>query len=173
MEQIVAKEKGFKSYTEAKAKKIQKRFAHFLRGHRKRMGLTQKQFSNKLGYTELHYRKLESESPDNTVVKAFDTISFFAKLQNMTSVDFASYIEQNPIETRKELFPWEKTLLNAFTCLDVEARMSFVHGLCAKTTEKNSDKLKKTVDLAIEINSLLKEVEIDKILELIRTLKNK
>ena len=75
--------------------KTQKRFAHFLRGYRKRQGLTQKQLASQLGYTELHYRKLESESADNTVIKSFDTLGFFAKLQNMTTVDFTSYIEQN------------------------------------------------------------------------------
>ena len=75
----MAKDKGWKIFTATKAKRIQKRFAHYLRGHRKRTGKTQKDFSSELGYTELHYRKLESDAVDNTLVKAFDTISFFAK----------------------------------------------------------------------------------------------
>lgn len=169
----MGKDKKFKFYTESKAKKIQKRFAHFLRGHRKRLGLTQKQFSSELGYTELHYRKLESESPENKLVKAFDTISFFAELQKMTPVDFASYIAEKPIETRNELFPWEKTLLKAFTCLDVEYRMTFVHDLCAKTNEKNIDKLQDTVSLAIKLNEHLSRAEITQVLNLVKTLKNK
>ena len=41
----MAKEKGFKFFTDAKARKTQKRFAHFLRGYRKRQGLTQKQLA--------------------------------------------------------------------------------------------------------------------------------
>lgn len=161
----MAKEKGFKLFTEAKAKKIQKRIAHYLRGHRKRLGITQKDFAQQLGYTELHYRKLESESPDNTIVKSLDTISFFGKLQNMTPVDFTSYIEQSPVETRKELFPWEKSLLEAFTCLSVESRMDFVHGLCAKTNQENAEVLQNAVDLAVKLNSLMDKNQIDKMLD--------
>jgi transcriptional regulator with XRE-family HTH domain len=167
----MAKDKGFKVFTEAKAKKTQKRFAHYLRGYRKRSGLTQKDFSAQLGYTELHYRKLESESPDNTLVKSFDTLLFFAKLQNMTMVDFASYIDQKPIETRNELFPWEKTLLEAFSCLDVESRMAFVHGLCAKTTKDKSKDLKDTVDLAVKLKELFSPEQLEKVLELVATFK--
>ena len=169
----MAKEKGFKFFTDAKARKTQKRFAHFLRGYRKRQGLTQKQLASQLGYTELHYRKLESESADNTVIKSFDTLGFFAKLQNMTTVDFTSYIEQKPIETRKELFPWEVALLSAFTNLDVETRMAFVHGLCGKTTETHLKKLKSTIDLAVEVNKLLSDDQTEKALDFIRSLAQK
>ena len=91
----------------------------------------------------------------------------------MTPVDFASYIAEKPIETRNELFPWEKTLLKAFTCLDVEYRMTFVHDLCAKTNEKNIDKLQDTVSLAIKLNEHLSRAEITQVLNLVKTLKNK
>ena len=88
----------------------------------------------------------------------------------MSCVDFSSYIEQKPIETRKELSHGDD-LATSLSCLKVESRMSFVHGLCAKTTKTNTHKLEQIINLAIELNKLLKTDETEKWLELIKIMK--
>lgn len=154
---------GMKQLSQARAQKIQSRLAHFLRGYRKRNNLTQAVLADHLGYTELHYRRLESSSVDNLVVKAIDSIAFFADLQGMTAVDFLAYLEQKNIESKTDLFPWEKTLLAAFHDLELETRMSFVHKLCSKAKSKEGrDRLRKIMELSLALEENLDDNQLDK-----------
>jgi len=154
---------GLKQLNQTRAEKVQKRLAHFLRGYRKRNKLTQAVLADQLGYTELHYRRLEGDSYDNIVVKAIDSIAFFADLQGMTAVDFLAYLEQKNIEGKSDLFPWEKTLLSAFHELELETRMEFVHKLCGNSKSKDGrDRLRKIMLLALAIEKKFSDSQIEK-----------
>jgi hypothetical protein len=167
---------GLKELTEAKALKLQKRLAHYLRGYRKRSNLTQSVLADNLGYTELHYRRLEGTHPDNIVVKAVDTLAFFADLQGMSAIDFLSYLEQKNFEGKSDLFPWEKTLLLAFHELDLETRMTFVHKLCSKVKSKDGkdgrDRLRLVMEIAVALEENLSDEQLTKTIEFIQVFKN-
>ncbi len=163
---------GLKELTEAKALKIQKRLAHYLRGYRKRSGLTQSVLADNLGYTELHYRRLEGAQTDNIVVKAVDTLAFFADLQDMSALDFLAYLEQKGPESKTELFPWEKTLIQAFHELELETRMSFVHKLCGKAKTKDGrERLRLIMEIATSLEETLSEEQLQQSLQFIKSLR--
>jgi len=162
---------GLKQLTEAKALKIQKRLAHYLRGYRKRSSITQNVLADNLGYTELHYRRLEGAQPDNIVVKAVDTLAFFADLQDMSAIDFLAYLEQRAPDSKTELFPWEKTLIQAFHELELETRMSFVHKLCGKAKTKDGrERLRLIMEIAISLEENLNEDQLQNSLSFIKSL---
>lgn len=165
---------GLKQLTEAKALKVQKRLAHYLRGYRKRSSLTQNVLADNLGYTELHYRRLEGTQTDNIVVKAVDTLAFFADLQDMSAMDFLAYLEHRTPDNKGELFPWEKTLIQAFHELELETRMGFVHKLCGKAKTKDGrERLRLVMEIAISLEDNLHEDQLQNSLKFIKSLSKK
>jgi hypothetical protein len=109
------------------------------------------------------------------VVKAVDTLAFFADLQGMTAIDFLSYLEQKSFEGRTDLFPWEKTLLLAFHELDLETRMTFVHKLCGKAKNRDGkesrDRLRLVMDIAVALEENLSDEQLNKTIEFIQVFK--
>ena len=99
------------------------RISHFLRGTRKRLGITQKELASRMVCSEAALSRFE-----NNVGFDYDLENLlkFARLAEMSLTDFVAYLEEvKNVSIRKSATPWGDEIIEAFRRSHGNARQAF------------------------------------------------
>ena len=125
-----------KKLMEAKnQEKVQNQLSLFLKRYRRRNSLTAQEAARTLDMEIASYRKLEGKRLSNRVISSFSYLEKIASLNDMSLSAFVTYLERNgrtesgTNEMKRELWIWEKKLLEKFDFVGIPLRERFLKGL--------------------------------------------
>lgn len=126
------------------------RITHYLRGYRKKNGLTQTELADKLGTTKSTVSRIENNQ-DKQVTFVLELLENLGKLEKMDLGDFINYLDSNKVTGAQEsLFPWQKEVLAALLDVKQSLRLDFV----AEVVGKKKEVLEKRLELLVKLNRL-------------------
>ena len=141
-----------------------KRVAHFIKSKRNKMEMTQAEMGDLFNLNIHQISRMEAGDQTTKLSTSLRVVSEFAKRNNMSAVEFISYMLQTPIKTdAASISPNELSLLKAFRKVPAELRRKY-----AELAEVSSVKF----SLALEIQTLSAPV-IKKILDLVNAIREK
>lgn len=110
---------------EETARKFQKNLIHYLKRHRRNTGESVSDMAKRFGYSVDHYKRFESKSVDNRFIKCLDFIAEVAKIQQMDVKQLINFISGSDIEEGRELFIWEKEVIDYLSRININKRRNF------------------------------------------------
>lgn len=159
-----------KVLTEEQTKYYAKRITHFLKGVRNRHQYSAQNIADILEMSLSNYRKLEIEGypEDSKFMNAIETLCAFGSLDKMTLHEFSYYldnpnkflyseIKNNINQKERNLFGWEKILLEHFHALDLDTRTEYMQLFMSLKNDTSH------LERVIKISILLHDFIIEKI----------
>ncbi|KAB8033634.1 hypothetical protein [Fluviispira multicolorata] len=157
-----------KVLSEDQTKYYAKRITHFLKGFRNRSQYSIQNIADILEMSLSNYRKLEIEGypEDSKFMNAVETLCAFGSLDNMSLHEFAYYldnpnkflfseIKNNLSSNERNLFGWEKILLEHFHTLDLDTRTEYMQVFMSH--KKDSSDLERIIKISLLIHDVIIE----------------
>lgn len=119
----------------SKNQQIQNQLRQFLKSYRNHEGLSAQEAASKLGIEIAAYRTLEGKKPANRALTAILYLKKLASLNKASLTSFASFLERNDRtesgsnQLKRELWLWEKKLLEKFDFVGIPLREKFLKKL--------------------------------------------
>ncbi|BBH54155.1 hypothetical protein [Fluviispira sanaruensis] len=145
-----------------------KRITHFLKGFRNRSQYTTQNIADILEMSLSNYRKLEIEGypEDCKFINAIETLCAFGSLDNMTLHEFAYYldnpnkflyteIKNNLSPNVRNLYGWEKILLENLHALDLDTRTEYMQEFMSD--KNDSSHFVRIVKISLLLHSIIIE----------------
>ncbi len=119
----------------SKKQQFQNQLRQFLKSYRNHRGLSAEEAARELGIEIAAYRTLEGKKPSNRALTAILYLEKLASLNKTSFSAFASFLERNDrtksgsSELKRELWLWEKKLLEKFDFVGIPLRERFLKSL--------------------------------------------
>ena len=150
----------------------QRQLSNFLKTYRAKNQLLAKDVADRLGYTPSRYGQLESETtPQKRFVSSLEFLNSIGSLMGKTIPEFLIFLEgdQNRLNKHgnlsRELFRWEKVVLEVFASVNRDLLDDFV----STASASKQGKLEKLMMLSIVASRLDNKV-LDKFISLVKEL---
>ena len=157
--------------TEKEKTLYQRRLSHYLKDYRYRHELKAADVAETMGYAVPKYSDLESEvRPHGRFINSLDFLAAIASLNEMSIADFLAYLEPRSKpqakEEQKQLYTWEKDLLEFMGAIAIGTRKEFVQK-CKECLANGQEK----IEAIIRVANLLADKDLKGIEALEKTLK--
>ena len=122
--------------------RVQNQLRQFLKDYRNINDLSAEQAAEKLDVEIATYRILEGKKPANRVISVLEYLEKIAALNKMSLSTFVSFLERTQRtesgegKMKRDLFDWEKELLDKFDFVGIPLRNRFMKGFLGKSKDE-------------------------------------
>ena len=137
-------------------RKVQDQLRQLLKQYRAEHNLSAEQAADKLGVEIATYRTLEGVKASNRVLSVLEYLDKIAAINKLSLTSFISFLERNQRtdsgsnNLKRELYDWEKSLLNKFDMVGIPLRNRFIKVL----TNKDDEEVKENLSFLTLVSSL-------------------